>query len=83
MRRIQPANPVVTISALVAVLMVGLVIALGWQLFFRGKVEVAAPPGDAAPGEQKAEGPESYGWLVQAMAECEEEAERTPTSSFS
>jgi hypothetical protein len=75
-------NPVVTISALVAVLMVGLVIALGWQLFFRGKVEVAAPPGDAAPGEQKAEGPESYGWLVQAMAECEEEAKRTPDKLF-
>jgi hypothetical protein len=69
-------NPVVTISALVAVLMVGLVIALGWQLFFRGKVEVAAPPGDATPGEQKAEGADSYGWLVQAMAECEEEAKQ-------
>ena len=53
--------------------MVGLVIALGWHMFFRGKVEVAGPPGDAAPGDQKAEGPD-YGWLVQAMAECEEEA---------
>ena len=49
--------------------MVGLVIALGWHMFFRGKVDVAGPPGDAAPGDQKAEGAESYGWLVQAMAE--------------
>ena len=56
--------------------MVGLVIALGWHMFFRGKVDVAGPPGDAAPGDQKAEGAESYGWLVQAMAECEEEAKR-------
>ena len=47
-------NPVVTISALVAVAMVGLVIALGWHMFFRGKVDVAGPPGDAAPGDQKA-----------------------------
>jgi hypothetical protein len=69
-------NPVVTISALVAVAMVGLVIALGWHMFFRGKVDVAGPPGEAAPGDQKAEGAESYGWLVQAMAECEEEAKR-------
>lgn len=75
-------NPVVTISALVAVAMVGLVIALGWHMFFRGKVDVANPPGDAAPADQKAEGTETYGWLVQAMAECEEEAKRAPDKLY-
>jgi hypothetical protein len=75
-------NPVVTISALVAVAMVGLVIALGWHMFFRGKVGVAGPPGDAAPADQKAEGTETYGWLVQAMAECEEEAKRAPDKLY-
>lgn len=75
-------NPVATISALAAVAMVGLVIALGWHLSSRSKVDVASPPGDPASGEQKAEGAESYGWLVQAMAECEEEAKRTPDKLF-
>ncbi len=75
-------NPVVTIAALVVVALVGLVIALGWQMFFRSKVDLAKPPGDAAPADQKAETTEGYGWLVQAMAECEEEAKRTPDKLY-
>jgi hypothetical protein len=75
-------NPVATISALAVVAVVGLLIALSWQLFFRSsKVDVAAPPGGAAPGAQQAEG-DSYGWLVQAMAECEEEAKRATDKLF-
>ncbi len=68
-------NPVVTVVALVVVAAVGLVIGLGSLMFFRSKDD--SPPGDAAPLEQKAEAGEQYGWLVNAMAECEEEAKRT------
>jgi hypothetical protein len=69
-------KPVVTILALVGVAVVGLVIGLGSLSLLGRKEELLEPPGDAAPAEQKAEAPEQYGWLVTAMAECEEEAKR-------
>ncbi len=50
------------------------VVVLGSLLFVRGRGEA---PGSIATPEQKAEAGEQYGWLVKAMAECEEEAKRT------
>jgi len=49
------------------------VVVLGSLIFIRGKDEA---PGGLATPEQKAEAGEQYGWLVKAMAECEEEAKR-------
>jgi hypothetical protein len=67
-------NPVVTVLAIAVMAVVAGVIVLGSLIFIRSKDE--APGGIATP-EQKAEGGEQYGWLVKAMAECEEEAKRT------
>jgi hypothetical protein len=69
-------NPVVTGLALGAVVVIGLLVALGSQLFVRGKVEPRTPPAASAPSDQKAQATGDYGWLVQAMVDCEEEAKR-------
>jgi hypothetical protein len=62
-------NPVATIAALAAVILLGGLIALGLQLF-RSQ---GTPSTDTPPAQRKA-GDSDYGWLVKAMAECEEEA---------
>jgi hypothetical protein len=71
-------NPVAAIGIVVAVVVVGGVIALGAQTL-RG---TPAPP-PAAPVAAAASTPEpavaakeDYGWIVQAMAECDEEAKQ-------
>ena len=52
------------------------VAVIGSLLFVRGRGEV---PGHR-DARQKAEAGDDYGWIVQAMADCEEEAKRTTTS---
>jgi hypothetical protein len=70
----QP-NPVATISALLAVLLVGGVIALGAQVFHHNHARQAASDAPAPPStDTSADNPADYGWIVKAMAECEEEA---------
>jgi hypothetical protein len=67
-------NPLATIAALSAVVLAGGVIAFG-VYGFRGKA--AAPSesqGEGAPPATDTVG--DYGWIVKAMAECEEEAKQ-------
>jgi hypothetical protein len=73
----QP-NPIATIAALGAVVLVGGVVGLG-LLAFRGRSESQSPPqADVAPGASSpaSDTAKDYGWVVTAMAECEEEAKR-------
>src|SRR3954454_24771746 len=79
-------NPVATVAALGVVVLVGGLIALGLHAF-RGKagtqsaVQPDAPPG--SPADTTTETAKDYGWLVKAMAECEEEAkQKTDTMHF-
>jgi hypothetical protein len=77
-------NPVATVAALGVVVLVGGLIALGLHLF-RGKpaTQTAVRP-EAAPGAPANTTTEKdYGWVVKAMAECEEEAkQKTDTMNF-
>jgi hypothetical protein len=67
-------NPVAVVAALGAVLLVGGAIVLG-LLLFRGQgkpqAENASPASDPSVDAK-----DDYGWIVQAMAECDEEAKR-------
>src|SRR6266498_3226116 len=67
-------NPVAVIAALGAVLLLGGAISLG-LLLFRGQGKPPAEDAASASGPS-ADSKEDYGWLIQAMAECEEEAKR-------
>ena len=75
----QP-NPVTTVSALLTVLLIGGVIALGTQAFHHAQVREAGSQAPTAPAvtDQSSDSSADYGWIVQAMAECEEEAKRSP-----
>jgi hypothetical protein len=70
-------NPVAAIAALVAVILAGGIVALGVQVF-RGKAAPPAPTqaGDTTttPTDPTTDTAGDYGWIVKAMAECEEEA---------
>jgi len=88
----QP-NPVATIVALLAVMLLGAAIALGVQVLNQQALNQqalnqqalhhkdaepsapaaidASPPADANPGDAA-----DYGWIVQAMAECDAEAKQ-------
>jgi hypothetical protein len=69
-------NPVATIAALSAVVLAGGVIAFGVYAF-RGKAaEPSAPQAEGAPPATDTETVGDYGWIVKAMAECEEEAKQ-------
>jgi hypothetical protein len=66
-----------------AILLAAGLLALALYSFRQGDTQAitqtAPPPAASAPSESAAE----YGWIVQAMAECEEEAKRIPdTLSF-
>jgi len=78
-------NPVATIAALLAVVFLGGVIALGVQAF-RSKGTPQSPPQakDAPPtSDRTTDTATDYGWIVKAMAECEEEAkQKTDTLHF-
>jgi hypothetical protein len=68
-----------------AILLVAGLLALALHAFRKAEVPQVASqgvPAGSAPAAP-AEGASDYGWLVQAMAECEEEAKRAPdTLSF-
>jgi hypothetical protein len=73
----QP-NPVATIAALLAVALIGAAIAIAVRSLHHGEARQTTPsaadssaasdPGDATADD--------YGWIVKAMAECEEEAKQ-------
>jgi hypothetical protein len=65
-------NPVAAAAALAAVLLAGGLIAFGWQSFRGEGTQPSSPQADAAPSGSPAT--PDYGWLVKAMAECDEEA---------
>jgi hypothetical protein len=69
-------NPVAIVAGLGAVLLIGGAITLT-VLLFRGKAPSSTAINPPAPG-QSAETKEDYGWIVQAMADCEEEAKLKP-----
>jgi hypothetical protein len=73
----QP-NPVATIAALLAVILIGGVIALGVQVFHhKNAQQSASEAADASPApDPSADNTGDYGWIVKAMAECEEEAKQ-------
>jgi hypothetical protein len=66
-------NPVVIGTALLAVVLVGGAITLGALYAPRGK----KPAQEQPQSEPKAEAAEDYGWIVKAMAECDETAKRS------
>src|SRR5262249_24216270 len=61
------------VAALGAVLLLGGAIVLG-LLLFRGQGKPQAET--ASPASETADSKDDYGWLIQAMAECDEEAKR-------
>jgi hypothetical protein len=73
----QP-NPVATTIALVEVLLIAAVIALGVKFFYSGEPPRTAAPGaePSPPGGSTDADAAEYGWIVKAMAECEEEAKQ-------
>ena len=67
-------NPVATVAALSAVVLAGGVIALG---VYALRDKAAAPTTQQAEGAPPAgDTAGDYGWIVKAMAECEEEAKQ-------
>ena len=75
----QP-NPVATVSALLTILLIGGVIALGTQVLHHthGRQAATQAPAETAATDPGSDSSAEYGWIVQAMAECEEEAKRSP-----
>jgi hypothetical protein len=71
-------NPVATIAALSAVAIVGGLIALSVTLVRGLRAPESAPSAGSAPGASAptADTSTAYGWIVKAMAECEEEAKQ-------
>jgi hypothetical protein len=71
-------NPVAATAALAAAVLVGGLIVLGVQA-----MRSNAPRAGNASSDQAGDTTEGYGWIVQAMAECDEEAKlRTDTMHF-
>ena len=68
----QP-NPVATSIALLAVILIAGAVALGVKFFHAGeRPGTAAQPAPGSTADDTAE----FGWIVKAMAECEEEAKQ-------
>jgi len=67
-------NPVATIAGLAAVIVLGGVIMLGVQLFRSKQTAQTTPTPPRADGAPATPGESDYGWIVKAMAECDEEA---------
>jgi len=75
-------NPVAVGGALAAVTLLGSVIAVGVGLF-HGAAPQTSTPQAAVPATPPAAGTtvdpqEDYGWVAQAMADCDEEAKQKP-----
>jgi len=74
-------NPVATVTGLLGVALAVGLIAFGWRAF---RSAPPTPPTEAAqpasattaPSESAATSSEDYGWIVQAMADCDEEAKQ-------
>jgi hypothetical protein len=76
-------NPVVAATALAAVVLLGSLIVLGVQLKRTGKGPTDAVHAGNTSSDPRPDTTEGYGWIVQAMAECDEEAKlRTDTMHF-
>src|SRR5437868_5076544 len=77
----QP-NPVATVAALAAVVLLAGVAVLALQSF-RGRPTSQAPSSGPDTAASDTAGEADYGWIVKAMAECEEEAKvRTEIRHF-
>src|SRR5262249_27225462 len=76
-------NPVATVAALAVVILLGGATVLGLQAF-RSKGTPQSPPSAEGPAPSPGTATDSdYGWIVKAMAECEEEAKlKTDTMHF-
>jgi hypothetical protein len=66
-------NPVAATAVVVAVLAAGGLVVLGWQSLRSDQApdpqaQAGAAPGAANPGGEKTD---DYGWIVQAMADCD------------
>jgi hypothetical protein len=70
----QP-NPVATIAALSAIVLASAIIALGYYAF-RSASAPPAPQEAQMRGHAATDTVDNYGWIVQAMAECEVEAKQ-------
>jgi hypothetical protein len=75
----QP-NPVATIAALLAVISIGAVIVLGMALFHHDEApQTASKAADTSPPSvPSADSTADYGWIIEAMAECEAQAKQKP-----
>jgi hypothetical protein len=73
----QP-NPVATSVTLLAVILIAAAITLGVKFFYPGEAPRTAAPGAQPPpaGGSEAADASEYGWIVRAMAECDEEAKQ-------
>ncbi len=76
-------NPVAVGAALAAVVLLASVIAVSVGLFRGGQTPQTGTPQAAVPAAPPASGPagepkDDYGWIVQAMADCDEEAKQKP-----
>jgi hypothetical protein len=67
-------NPVATIAALSAVVLAGGIIALGLYAFRGNTADPSAPQPQAEGVPPAGDSTGDYGWIVKAMAECDEEA---------
>ena len=78
----QP-NPVTTVAGLAAVIVLGGATVLGLQAFRSKGTPQAPPSAERAPPPPPTATDTDYGWIVKAMAECEEEAKlKTDTMRF-
>jgi hypothetical protein len=77
-------NAVIGGAAAVVLLLVGSLVALAWHaLRAKEAPQVATQSPPAGTASAPADSASDYGWLVQAMADCEEEGKRLPdTLSF-
>ena len=72
----QP-NPVTMLTVLAVAIVVGATIALGVQAFRSAPTQPKAESAATTPGQAK-DADSDYGWIVQAMAECEVTAKQKP-----
>jgi hypothetical protein len=76
-------KPVIAGAAAIGLLVFASLIALAWHALRPGAPQVATQSSPEGTASAPAESGSDYGWLVQAMADCEEEGKRLPdTLSF-
>jgi len=78
----QP-NPVTTVAGLAVVILLGGGIVLGLQAVRSKGTSPSPPSAEGTPSPPQPATQNDYGWIVKAMAECEEEAKlKTDTMHF-